>query len=135
MGGGTAHTASVLSSNSVEFGFPYAGIQHASLSLRDHPRYGKDVIFLIERGQLMCSPLNGCAVTVRFDEGGPEIYRATSAADRSRNVVFINDHQRFVSKLSGSRRARITMEVFREGAPMFEFEVGGFDQRRFLGQD
>lgn len=49
MGKGTIHHAFLSSSNSVNFEFPYAGIQHGTLSLRINPRYGKDIIFKIEK--------------------------------------------------------------------------------------
>ncbi len=44
-----AHT---LSAHTFSFGFPYEGPQHATLTLRSHPRYGKHVILEIEKGTI-----------------------------------------------------------------------------------
>ena len=50
MGGALVRQARVKSSNQVEFDFPYAGPQRATLGLRTHPRHGKDALFAIEKG-------------------------------------------------------------------------------------
>ena len=42
MGKGANYQAEVSSTNTENFGFPYAGPQHATLTLRTHARYGKD---------------------------------------------------------------------------------------------
>ena len=52
MTGKASHVVSVESENTVQFDFPYQEAQHARLSIRRHPRFGKNVIFAIERGQL-----------------------------------------------------------------------------------
>lgn len=71
------------SENVVEFGFPYRGVQHATLTLRTHPKYGKDVIVSIERGQILCPSYDGCSVSVRFDDGKVQKFRASPSGDRS----------------------------------------------------
>lgn len=50
MTGGKTRSTYVLSSNTVSFGPPYSGAQHGQLMLRNDPKYGRDVIFSIERG-------------------------------------------------------------------------------------
>jgi hypothetical protein len=68
MGRGTNQFARLTSVNAVKFGFPYEGEQHAILLLRKSPKYGKDVILQIERGQFTSSFVQNF-VTVRFDNG------------------------------------------------------------------
>src|SRR5688572_17001139 len=72
MGSGDVRIANVQSSNSVEFAFPYTGRQYGRLQLRVHPKYGKDVILSVERGQFLC--MLGCNVSVRFDEGKAQTF-------------------------------------------------------------
>lgn len=55
MSNGVNHDAAIESINVVEFDFPYAGPQHATLVLRTHPRYGKNILLVIERGQFLFS--------------------------------------------------------------------------------
>lgn len=131
MGKGTAYFASVLSTNTVNFGFPYSGAQHGTLTLRTHPRYGKDVILSIERGQFLCPSYDGCTVLVRFDDNKAIRYSAASAADNSTETIFIRGYASFVGHLEKSKRVRISANVYQEGAPVFEFDVTGFDPSKY----
>lgn len=66
--GKSIKSATLNSSNSVEFDFPYNGGSIGSIRVRNHPRFGKDIIFDVSKGQILCSSYNGCFVTVRFDD-------------------------------------------------------------------
>lgn len=131
MGKGTAYFASVLSNNTVNFGFPYSGLQHATLTIRTHPRYGKDVILGIERGQFLCPSYDGCTVLVRFDESKAIGYSAAGADDNSTETIFIRGYSGFVAHLEKSKLVRISANVYQEGAPVFEFNVSGFDSSKY----
>lgn len=131
MGKGTAYFASVLSNNTVNFGFPYSGPQHATLTLRTHPRYGQNVILSIERGQFLCPSYDGCTVLVRFDDGKAIRYSGAGADDNSTETVFIRGYSGFVAHLEKSKRVRISANVNQEGAPVFEFDVSGFDASKY----
>lgn len=131
MGKGVAHFASVESTNTVDFDFPYAGPQHATLTLRSHPRYGKDVILSIERGQFLCNSYQGCAVLVRFDDDKALRYSATGPSDNSTTTIFIHDYSRFVKAMSKAKRMRISAEFFQQGAPILDFDASGFDESKF----
>ncbi|MFZ1989931.1 MAG: hypothetical protein WAW96_09185 [Alphaproteobacteria bacterium] len=65
--------ASNVSTNTVNFGFPYGGPQHATLTLRSHPRYGKSILLSVEKGQFICG-IESCSVSVRFDDGKAKDY-------------------------------------------------------------
>lgn len=85
----------------MNFSFPYAGPQHGTLTLRTHPRYGKNVIFNIERGQIPCP-------AVSYSAAGPE----DNSTEKAKTV-------------------RISVNVFQEGSPVFEFDVSGFDANKY----
>lgn len=123
--------ATVISSNTVALDFPYGGAQHARLILRTHPRHGKDVIFAIERGQLLCPSYDGCTVLVRFDEQQAVRYSANGAADNSSEMLFLSNYGGFVEKLLKADRVRISAEIYQAGAPVFEFDVSGFDVNKY----
>ena len=133
MAKGTTQHAIVQSTNTVEFGFPYAGPQHGMLGLRTHPRHGKDVIFKIERGQVLCRSYEDCTVLVRFDDGKAQRYSGVGAADNSTETIFIRNYSRFVSAMMKAKTMRIAAEVYQEGAPVFEFDVSGFDEAKYKG--
>lgn len=135
MTGGTTRHASVLSTNTVSFGSPYSGAQHGRLALRIDPKYGRDVIFAIERGQLLCRSYEDCDVLVRFDEGKPERFSAVGPADNSSETVFLRNYDRFLEKLRKAKVVRLSMNVYQEGAPVFEFDVSGFNHSKYTGKN
>lgn len=123
--------ASIESENTVDFDFPYQGSQRGTLTLRDHPTYGRDVIFSIERGQLLCPSYDDCQVRVRFDEGSSERWNAVGPSDNSSTSIFIRNQARFVQKLRAAKVVRLQVRIYQQGEPMFEFQVGGFDNMRY----
>jgi len=104
MGRGTIRNATVSSTNEIQFGFPYQGSQRATLQLRIHPKYRKDIILSIERGQFLCG-LDRCVVTVRFDNGKAQTYSASEPADHSTTYLFLRNYDRFVAALRKSKES------------------------------
>jgi len=122
--------ALIQSENTVSFDFPYQGAQHGTLMIRDHPRYGRDVIFCIERGQLLCHS-SDCEVQIRFDDDDPFHWNAVGAADNSNESIFFQNEMRFVKRLRSSRVLRLQVRVYQEGNQIFVFHVGGFDYTKY----
>lgn len=135
MSGGKTYTASVISSNSVSFSFPYNGLQNGTLLLRNDPKYGKDIIFRIEKGQILCSSYDGCNVLIRFDDEKPVTYSANPPADNSSEVIFISNYTKFLNNLKNAKIVRISPTIYQEGSPVFEFNVSGFDIEKYKPKD
>lgn len=131
MAKGTSYFAMVTSTNTLTFDFPYSGPQHATLTLRTHPRHGKDLILRIERGQFLCHSFDDCSVLVRFDDGQAQKYSASPAADNSTEQIFIRNYPRFVGNMLKAKRVRISTKVYQEGEPVMEFDVSDFDQAKY----
>lgn len=131
MSKGMTHTASISSSNTVNFDFPYSGAQHGRLTLRTDPKYGKDVIFSIEKGQILCPSYDGCTIRVRFDDEDATSYSASAAADNSTETIFIRNYSAFVGKMMKAKRVRLSMNIYQEGAPVFDFDVSGFNVDKY----
>ena len=126
MGGGTSKSASIGSINTFNLEFPYQGEQRATLTIRKHPRYGKDVILSIERGQFVCNTFD-CRIDISFDGGKPILAGGNEPSDHSTTAVFI--HGRSFDSLSRqikkSKRMSIGMNFFQQGTRVFEFDVEG----------
>lgn len=131
MAKGATSQASVQSSNTVAFGFPYQGPQRGRLSLRTHPRHGKDVIFQIEKGQILCRSYEDCIILIRFDDGAAEKFSAVGAADNSTETIFIRNYSRFVQRMLAAKRVRLAVSIYQQGEPVFDFDVSGFDQEKY----
>ena len=132
MGKGRVHQAITDSTNTVNFGFPYAGSQRGTLLLRTHPKSGRDVILSIERGQFLVRGYEDSRALVRFDDGEPVSYAIVGAEDHSTETVFFRDYQGFVDRMLKAKRVRVSVPVYRQGSPVFEFEVSGFDAEAYL---
>lgn len=118
--------ASVISSNTVDFDFPYAGAQHAKLIIRR--MRGRDgVILSIEKGQLTCGGYYGRSVSVRFDEKPPRRFSVTESADHDSTMVFIRNEKSFIAEAKKAKMIRIEAIVYQNGSPVFEFETAGLE--------
>ena len=124
MGRGTIKNATVNSVNEIQFGFPYQGSQRGTLQLRIHPKYGKDVILSIEKGQFLCG-IDSCTVAVRFDQGTAQAYSASEAADHRTTVLFLQNYDLFLGNVRKSKKVYIEAQFYQEGARVFEFDIMG----------
>lgn len=131
MNGKKTFWANIESANKINFDFPYAGEQRGRLTLRTHPRYGKDVILSISKGQFLCS-YDGCSVLVRFDEGQPVRFSASEPADNDTTTLFIRGYSNFMAHMMKAKRVRIEAVFYQEGNQVFDFNVGGFDADKYL---
>lgn len=122
--------ASIASTNGFALSSPYAGLQHALLTVREHPRFGKDVIVQIERGQLLCG-VSGCSVPVRFDDGGTQRFHAAESADNDSKVLFLTDYGKFMRELSKAKVVRIEPTFYQHGNITLEFGASNFSTARY----
>ena len=116
-----SRTASIKSSNSLDLDFPYKGLNFGHLQIRQHPKWGLDVIFSIDKGQLQCNSYGGCPIEVRFDDAPAVRFSGTEPADNSSDTVFIQGAPKFIALAKKSKRILIRMNVYHGGAPVLEF--------------
>jgi hypothetical protein len=128
MGRGKVYMATIESRNTINLDFPYSGEQHGSLTLREHPKYGKDVVLKIERGQLLDSEYND-PVVVRFDSDKPLTFSSVGASDHSTETLFLrgNAFSVFSTRLKTAKAVRIQAPIYQGGNQVFIFDVGGFN--------
>lgn len=113
--------ATVRSNNSLNLDFPYKGTNHGRLMVRRHPQHGVDVIFIVDKGQIICSNYRGCEITARFDEQNPIKFNAVEPADNSSNTLFLKDHNRFISLASKAKRILVQVNMYQNGLSILEF--------------
>ena len=124
MSGKSSHSATIESVNTLQFKFPYQRAQHGSITLRNHPRYGKNVLLEIERGQFLCGVEN-CSISVRFDDGTAHQFTASEPADHSTTTLFVQPYDRFVAELKKSKKVYVSATFYQEGNPVLEFDTEG----------
>jgi hypothetical protein len=126
MGRGRVRRAAVNSLNEVNFDFPYGGDQRGTLTVRVHPKFGKDVILAIDKGQFLCG-FDGCSVAVRFDEGKAQTFSAVGPGDHSTAALFFRGYERFVASTKKAKRVYIEAQFYQQGSRVFEFDVSDFN--------
>lgn len=126
MRGKATKFACTTSDNELNFDFPYSGGATAELCLRIDPKFGKDVILSIDKGQFMCSMFE-CSVSVKFDDGSIQTFSAVDAADGKTNLIFIRNYGRFVASLRKARHLIIEANFFQEGRQQMKFTVGSLE--------
>jgi hypothetical protein len=123
MTGKKSESAMVISDNSLSLQMPYAGNNHGTLIVRRHPTYGLDVIVTVDKGQILCRSYDGCKISLKFDEGKPQRFAASPAADHSSEVVFIDDKKRFITSAKKAKQILVQFPMYQAGEPVLEFSV------------
>lgn len=123
MTGKSKDYAEINSSNSLDLAFPYAGKNTGRLTVRKTPSKTLEVIFDIDKGQLLCNSYQGCPLKMRFDEGSPVTFSGNGSADHSPNVIFIQNPSKFVALASKARRIYVQANIYQAGAPILEFNT------------
>lgn len=126
MRGKTTYFACVNSDNELNFDFPYGGGSTGQLCLRNSPKFGRDVILTIDKGQFTCS-FEGCSVSVKFDHGSILSFGASESADGTTNTIFIHGYSKFEQEIRKSKSMIIEAQYYQEGAQQLTFTVSGFD--------
>jgi hypothetical protein len=124
--GQNVYNAHLKSNNYHSFDFPYRGETYGTLILRKHPRYGKDVIFQIDRGQILCDTYSDCTVTIRFDKGKPFPITGTPPADNSSTSVFL-PYNELLRSIKNSNKMVVGITVHQEGSRVFSFDTKKLD--------
>ena len=129
--GKTAYQAYVESENKINLSFPYSGFQNGRLSVRNHPRFGKEIFFQIDKGQILSTDgysYDNKYFLVRFDDGDVKKWNYGEAADQSTEVIFIQDKKAFLEKLTNSKKVYLTVNLYQDGQYTFIFNSTGLKE-------
>jgi hypothetical protein len=123
MRGTTTHAAHVLSTNSVQFAFPYAGGSRLRLLLIQGSSGRTVVTVHISKGQIFCP--GNCRLSVKFDDGPVIAQAAYGSRDGSSDSVNLDSGRFMVEGLSGAKRLIVEVPFYQQGSRQFDFNVEG----------
>lgn len=129
----TSYFASKSSNNSLELSFPYQGGSNLILTLRKHSEYGNDVMFSISKGQFSCR-IDGCNISVKFDDGNIEKYEVSESESGSNDVLFISGNKnmkKFMDKLKNAKKMVVEAPIYDHGRAQFTFDTQGLEWKHF----
>lgn len=121
--GKTWREASLVSANANQFDFPYRGDTYLRIIVREHPRFGRDVIFAMDQGQILCRSWETCAGAIRID-GKAERLTMVGPDDSSSEITFAVYDEAIRRKLTGAKKIVVELPVFQEGNRSWTFEPG-----------
>ena len=111
--------ATLPSTNTIEFEFPYNGGSKFYLNVR---KKGQIDIFL---NSDKCQFSTRKSIKVRFDDEKPMTFSFNEPSDGSSNIIFINSEKLFLEKLKKSKKLLIEAEFYNEGLRIIEFYSEG----------
>lgn len=125
----TVRMAKILSENSTDFGAPYGNSKLGIMIRKGDKASGVklEAFMVIQRGQFECG-YDGCAISVKFDDGAVEKWWMTRA--NSSQALFFGNAAKFIQKMSGAKSLIVEAEFFQEGRRQFTFNVAGFASER-----
>ncbi len=130
--GGRLRGAGVIADEAFELDSPYQGEQHAKLMVRQHPKQGLDIMFSVERGQLLCG-YRDCYIDIRIDDEVSEKYSCSKPADGSSTMLFVRNKKKLLKKMKKAKALKVRAVFYRQGAHVFTFNVEGLDLARLKG--
>lgn len=120
--GVTQNFASVVSTNELQFDFPYNGGARFQLILRDLGK-GEDVLIKATKGQFQTYDET---IKVRFDDGEPKTYNISGSEDGSADVIFISNSPSFIANLKDSTSIKIEAPFYNEGRQVIYFDTAEY---------
>ena len=117
--------ASLRSSNTVNFDFPYEGGSYLTMSVR---RWNDDldVYFRISKGQFVCNEYRGTdIISIRFDDEEPVKYNVVESSTGDSDILFIkysSSEKTILSKCKTAHTIKVQANFYEEGSRVFTFE-------------
>lgn len=119
----------IRSINKVDMKFPYNGGSVSEIMVVENGGVRVD----ITKGQVLCSSWDGCIVKVKFDDGPVLEMRGVGPNNGQSGYLWLENQAtisqssaRFIKGLQTAKRVMISLEVFQEDWPVWEFDVSGF---------
>ncbi|MPL87599.1 hypothetical protein SDC9_33600 [bioreactor metagenome] len=120
----TFRYASVESTNTLDFEFPYDKNVKFALAVRNLNNQN-DVMLLAESCQFMTSVMNSEYCRIKFDDAEVEKVYFNSAEDGSTNIIFFSNQDKLISKIKAAEKVMIEAPFYMAGRKVLYFDVKG----------
>ncbi|MFC3506741.1 zinc ribbon domain-containing protein [Acinetobacter pseudolwoffii] len=120
--------ATTVSTNTVDFDFPYNGGSKLILALRKRGSE-VDVMVSITKGQILCG-IQNCEAAFKFDDGAVQSVTMSEPDNHSSDLLFIaydKTESKIISQLKNSKKLVIEIPFYQEGRKQFTFDVSGLE--------
>ena len=124
----TYKSATATATESLNLDFPYGGQNLASVRVRTNPK-GWDVIFHVQKGQLICHQT--CQVKIKVDDKPSRLVSMVRAADSGvSNMLFVQNSgqaQALARELVSATKLAAELPIYKAMNTVVRFEVSGLD--------
>lgn len=120
--------ATTVSTNTVDFDFPYNGGSKLILTLRKRGT-GVDVMVAVSKGQILCG-IQNCETAFKFDNSAVQSITMSEPESHSSDLLFITHDKtrsKTISQLKNSKKLVIEVPFYQEGKKQFTFNVSGLE--------
>lgn len=120
--------ATTVSTNTVDFDFPYNGGSKLILTLRKRGTE-VDVMVAVSKGQILCG-IQNCETAFKFDNGVVQSITMSEPESHSSDLLFIaydETKSKIISQLKNSKKLVIEVPFYQEGKKQFTFDVSGLE--------
>ena len=122
MRGTITRYASLQSENEVDLDFPYGEV-HGQIWVRKRPEDGLQVMFSVDKGQILCHTYGNSTVSAKFDDKPIQKFGCTDSSDGSNDTAFLSSPSRALAELKKAKRLVIEAEFFQKGRQQFVFDT------------
>lgn len=118
--------ATTVSTNTVDFDFPYNGGSKLILTLRKRGSE-VDVMVSITKGQILCG-IQNCEAAFKFDGGAVQSITMSEPDNHSSDMLFVSydkTESKIINQLKSSKKLVVEVPFYQEGRKQFTFDVSG----------
>jgi hypothetical protein len=113
--------ATVESTNTIDFEFPYDGGSTGSITVRNMEKTN-DVLIGISKGQFNLHS-DGITIKARFDDKKPMTFTCLEPSSGSSETLFIENTKKFITQLKSAKKVIIQAEFYDSGPREMEFDT------------
>ena len=118
--------ATTISTNTVDFDFPYNGGSKLILTLRKRGSEA-DVMVSITKGQILCG-IQNCEAAFKFDDGAVQSITMSEPDNHASDMLFVSydkTESKIINQLKNSKKLVVEVPFYQEGRKQFTFDVSG----------
>ncbi len=121
--GEKSHMARIISTNKVDFDFPYNGGSLGSITFR---KKGNDLsaMFIITKGQIDFD-YEGTYARIKFDDEAPIKWQMSESSTSDSEVAFFENEKKLLERFKKSKKVVVELPFYQSGNSQFTFNTEG----------
>jgi len=124
MSGEKMFFAATVSTNEIEFEFPYGGGSTFTLAVRNMKKEN-EVLMTVSKGQFLTSLMSEQYVRMKFDDEKPINVNYSMSDNGSLDIIFFKSTSKILAKLKTAKKIMIEAPFFDAGRQIVYFDVEG----------